>query len=75
MIEVAPDTACMLYLGFAILAVMAVWLRYHLLSKKKEIVSFTIGHKTCEFCHFHYLDDASNELSRCPQCRFLNQRR
>ncbi len=72
MIEVAPDTAYMIYLGALIFTIMGVWLRYHLLSKKKEIVSFSIEKRSCEFCHFSYLEDISKKVSRCPQCRFLN---
>jgi ribosomal protein L37AE/L43A len=73
MIEVAPDVGCMIYLGAAIFTIMGIWLRYHLRSKKKEVLSFPIAQKQCEFCHFTYLDDAAKQISRCPQCRFLNE--
>ena len=73
MIEVLPDTAFMIYLGITIFTIMGFWLRYYLYSKKKEVLSFPISQRRCEFCRFHYLEDAAKTVSRCPQCRFLNK--
>lgn len=73
MIEVSPEAACMLYLGIAILAVLGIWLFQHKKSQKKEIISYTTAHFTCEFCHSAYLDDPLKTVTRCPECQSLNK--
>lgn len=70
MIEVSPDTACILYLAFAVFGVFLVWFA----TKKKEISRFEMRHKRCEFCHHTYLEDTDQKLSRCPQCQLLNKK-
>jgi predicted Zn-ribbon and HTH transcriptional regulator len=75
MIELSTDTACLLYLGLAVVTVFTIWLRAHLASRKKKIVEFAFKHHTCEFCHFTYLENPTTELSRCPQCQLINRPR
>ena len=73
MIEVNPDTACVLYLGVAILTVIGVWFFQHKRAKKKEILTFNTTHFTCEFCYAKYLEDPTKVLTRCPECHSLNK--
>ncbi len=73
MIEVSPETACILYLAASIMAVIGIWLYQHKSSKKKEIVTFKTKHITCDFCTASYLDDAAKTYTRCPACQSLNK--
>lgn len=73
MIELSTEAACVLYLGMAIVTVLAIWLGSHQTSKKKKNIEFTLKHRTCEFCHFTYLEKSAVELSRCPQCQLLSE--
>lgn len=70
MIEVAPETACILYLGLALSLVLIIWL----FTKKKEIAPFHREMRTCEFCQHSYLEEASKSISRCPQCQLLSKK-
>ncbi len=72
MIEVGPDTACMLYLAASLLAVISIWLYQHKKSKKKEILTFQTKHFICDFCTASYLESATKAYTRCPQCGSLN---
>lgn len=69
MIEVAPETACILYLGLGLGLVLTLWL----LTKKKEIAPFHQRLRSCEFCQHRYLEEANRAISRCPQCQLLNK--
>ncbi|MDB6080819.1 MAG: hypothetical protein JWO53_91 [Chlamydiia bacterium] len=73
MIEVSPDTACMIYLGSAIIALITIWLYQHKYSKKSEKSSFSTKHFSCEFCHATYLDNPVKPFTRCPECQSLNK--
>lgn len=69
MIDIAPETACILYLAVGLMVVIGIWLA----TRKKETAYFTLKHQTCEFCHHHYIEDAQNKISRCPQCNLLTK--
>lgn len=73
MIEVAPETAFVLYLGLMILAILFIWLRNNKKAGKKEVVTFASERIVCEFCHGSYVDDARKSLTRCPSCHFINK--
>ena len=69
MIDIAPESACVLYLAISLFVVIGIWLA----TRKKETVQFAFKHKTCEFCYFHYIEDTQKQLSRCPQCQLINR--
>lgn len=71
MIEIAPDTACLLYLALALSIVLIIWY----LQKKKEVSHFERHARRCEFCQMHYLEDEKSLISRCPHCQLLNKSR
>ena len=71
MIELSFEAACMLYLTLALISIIGVWLSKHFTSKK-EILSFTTKHFTCEFCKGSYIADPTKRHVRCPQCQCLN---
>lgn len=71
MIEIAPETACILYLAIAIAVVAGIWLA----TRKKEVAPFTLQHHLCEFCHHHYIEESRKPFSRCPQCQLINKKK
>lgn len=73
MIEVSPETACIIYLGLTVVAVFIAWIKHNKKNQSKEIITFTSGKITCEFCNFSYVDDVRKSLTRCPQCQFMNK--
>ncbi|MBS0634496.1 MAG: hypothetical protein JSR37_03435 [Verrucomicrobia bacterium] len=68
MIDIAPETACVLYLAVGLVVVASIWLA----TRKKEVVHFSLQHHTCEFCSYQYIKDAQKNFSRCPQCNLMN---
>ncbi len=73
MIEVTPDTACVLYLGIAMMIVLGMWLfRYK--KHKTNAIPYAKRHIVCEFCHTSYIDNPEKLLTRCPECQFLNNK-
>lgn len=71
MIEVTPETACMIYLGITAIALLCIWLRKS--RKSKDVITFSSKMILCEFCHLGYIDDTRKSLTRCPHCQFLNK--
>ncbi len=69
MIELAPETACILYLAIGLAAASGIWLA----TRKKEVLSFSLQSRTCEFCRHTYIEDAEKPLSRCPECNLLTK--
>jgi hypothetical protein len=67
MIDIAPETACILYLAVGISVVIGIWLA----TRKKEVVHFALKHQTCEFCLHTYIEETQATISRCPQCQLL----
>ncbi|MBS0637227.1 MAG: hypothetical protein JSS12_06930, partial [Verrucomicrobia bacterium] len=51
MIDIAPETACVLYLAVGLVVVASIWLA----TRKKEVVHFSLQHHTCEFCSYQYI--------------------
>lgn len=74
MIEIEADLACLLYLGGALLVISGVWLIGRHSSKSRDETLLPLRRWVCEFCHHSYLEEISHTISRCPQCRFLNER-
>ena len=73
MIEIAPETACMLYVGTLLFLLLATWLLRSRKAKYRDIVKLTTIHATCEFCGEAYLVESFTAFHRCPRCRCLNQ--
>jgi len=72
MIELSPDTACLLYLLMALVALSIVWI-FHYSSSKKEILSFEKKHFQCEFCKHAFIVETNKKHARCPECQCLNK--
>ena len=73
MIEVNPETACVLYLAFAIFVILGAWLISNHKSKSKESHKNPFDSTACEFCQYTYLKDPTKPFSRCPQCGNMNK--
>jgi hypothetical protein len=73
MIEVSPETACMLYVGGLLGLLIFAWIRHSLVTKNREIIVAKSRHHSCEFCSHSYLIDSLTAYHRCPQCKCLNQ--
>ena len=75
MIEIAPETACMLYVGGLLILLLVTWLRHSQKAKSRDIVKLTAVHVTCEFCSSSYLTESFTSLHRCPHCQCMNRSR
>ncbi len=75
MIEIAPETACMLYVGGLIFLLLIIWLRHSHKSKRREIMKMTTVRATCEYCSSSYLIESLTSFHRCPYCQCINQTR
>lgn len=75
MIELAPDTACMLYVGSLLLLLFLSWLRASQRAKKREIVRLSSTRATCEYCGASYLIESFTPFHRCPTCQCINTKK
>jgi predicted Zn-ribbon and HTH transcriptional regulator len=73
MIEVSEDIACILYVGFMIVSLFALWVHHLKKSKKRDVIKFTTKKASCEFCAHSYLIDSLTPFHRCPSCKNLNK--
>lgn len=73
MIEIAPETACMLYVGGLLVLLLVTWLRHSYRAKNREIAKHTPVYVTCEFCSSSYLTESFTRLHRCPHCQCMNK--
>ena len=72
MIHLAPDMACMLYIGGLILGLTVLWWRWHTRLKKKKYLRLKSRRMTCELCKSDYLDESFTLFHKCPICGCLN---
>lgn len=72
MIELAPTTALMLYLGFTLICLLAASVYNHCKSRHKQILPSEKDLHVCEFCHFAYLEEGAKPITRCPRCQSFN---
>lgn len=73
MIEVAPNTAIMLYLAISLTAILGLWLYSHASKRKKKIVTSEQRLLVCEYCHCAYVEDLTKEVTKCPDCNSFNK--
>jgi len=73
MIEISPETACMLYVGGILLLLLLTWVFHSRKAKHRDIVKLTTVHATCEYCGSSYLVESFTTFHRCPHCQCLNQ--
>lgn len=73
MIELAPHTAVMIYLGLTLISIIFLWLKNHFRAQKKALVISKEKLITCEYCSQVYLADIEKIISRCPICHSFNQ--
>lgn len=74
MIELAPTTALMIYLGMTLCIILFIWGYTHYRSGKKKIFTSEKKLYVCEYCHFPYLGEADDPVTSCPQCHLYNKR-
>jgi ribosomal protein L37AE/L43A len=73
MIEVEPNTALVLYLGFALFIILGIWISRHFKVRKKKIFCPEQQLYVCEYCHFAYLSESHKPVTQCPQCQSFNK--
>lgn len=74
MIELSPNTACMIYLGVTIAFLLGLWVYKHLASKKRKISVIEKELFVCEYCQCAYLVELNKKVTRCTQCKSYNTR-
>jgi len=72
MIEISQEAACMLYLGLALSIIAICWYKSGKKLKKKEVLSYSLTSRTCEYCMHTFSDNAHALFFRCPECHLLN---
>ncbi len=72
MIEIAPETACMLYVGGVLILLLITWLRHSHTAKRRTNVRLTSVHTKCEYCSSSYLVESYTQFHRCPHCKCMN---
>ena len=73
MIELAPQTAIMIYLCIAIAVMLFLWIQQHFKTRKKTLVMDDKQLVTCEYCKCPYCAEIEKKISECPKCHSLNQ--
>ncbi len=73
MIELAPHTAVMVYLGATIAIMLIIWVRQHFQTRRKSILTTDNKLITCEYCQSPYLCDIEKDISECPKCHSFNK--
>jgi hypothetical protein len=73
MIKIAPETACMLYVGGILLLLLLTWIFHSRKAKSRDIVKLSTVHTTCEYCGAAYLVESFTAFHRCPHCQCLNK--
>jgi len=73
MIEITPDTGCMLYVGGLLFLLFVIWWKTSQKSKKREVVTITKQKSTCEYCGNSYIAESRIALHRCPHCSCINE--
>jgi len=71
MIEILPDTACMLYVGSMVIMLLLAWVR-SVHKERKKILQYTHSAIRCEFCAASFTNTRTGPLSRCPHCGLIN---
>lgn len=73
MIELAPNTALMIYLGLTCCLVLGIWVYHHFVYQQRP--RFRPQHELhiCEFCQSVYMTSLNKEITKCPQCQTLNR--
>lgn len=74
MIELSLDTIFLIYLGITLSTILGVWTHSHYKKKKEILYSPEESSYRCEFCHFVYLTEETQDLNRCPQCGLYNKK-
>lgn len=72
MIELSPETACMIYVGGLLFLLMGSWIAYSYSTKHKEVTLHKNVHHVCEFCSTPFIVDSLTIYHRCPNCQCLN---
>jgi hypothetical protein len=73
MIELSPNTGCMLYLGATLIFLFIVWSYHHYKEKKKKLPMMRQELFVCEYCQFVYLSEQDVKVNKCPQCSSYNK--
>jgi hypothetical protein len=73
MIEVSEVTAFMLYLCLTLGSLLGFWAFQHYSKRNKKISLDEEQLFVCEYCHFCYLEDFTQSVTRCPQCQSYNK--
>ena len=72
MIQVEMSTALIIYLGLALGLCFGIWLHTHKKTRKKQPLPPLHTLVECEYCHFSFLGESVDNVSKCPQCHSLN---
>jgi hypothetical protein len=73
MIEIAPETACMLYVGILLITLLCTWLYHSHKARHRDIAKLTPTYIMCEYCSSSYLTESFTSLHRCPHCHCMNK--
>lgn len=73
MIEIAPNTAIMIYLAITLSTILSLWLYAHLVKRNKKIITTKQHLLICEYCQCAYVEDNTKDVTKCPDCQSFNK--
>lgn len=74
MIELSLTSAFLIYFSVALLGIFSLWV---IGNKKSRTIYSSLYHQEiqrCEYCHYPYLKEKTEQISQCPQCRSFNKK-
>ncbi len=74
MIELTFNSFFMLYLSLTLAVILSLWLYSHYRKRRQLFFQTEKELQICEYCHFAYLVESTQELNRCPQCSLFNRK-
>jgi len=73
MIDIAPETASMLYVGGLLSVLLFIWLRHSQKVGKRDNKRMATRSVSCEYCGSCYLVESFTSFHRCPYCQCVNK--
>ena len=75
MITLDISQAIFLYLFFSVIGVLILWIFFEERLKFLYYLEEEIYVWQCNICTYTYVDSINRDISRCPRCNSLNERK
>lgn len=75
MIKLDLSLAIFCYLFFTVIIVLVLWVWFEKASKTGDFSQSRKNVWQCNICGHIYTEDKTDDFSRCPQCKSINERK